>query len=377
MEQEGDQPATQSDPAEPTPGEPTPGTDTGAAAAADASAGNREEPGPEPALAGTPTPPPTESEASSLGPSEVWVHRSGAGKVRRPVDTVQNLDFRNPTAFSAAMLRSMRTRHEEFVRALSARLSLYLRMEFSLRLGKLETLPYRTFTSSLPEPTHLTLFRIEPLPGISLVGVPPRLAMTVVDRLLGGPAQALTTDHTPSEIELALLSQAVQVIVSEWAGFWSGPQELSAVILGYENNGRYLRTSPHDTVMLVLSLEARLGDCEESIQIAFPHYTIEPLASVLSRSSEKSESGAPAVRTDKVAWNPRFSDVPVSITAEWEGVELTARELANLKVGDVVDLDGSCVEEVKVRLAEVLRFKGRLGAAGDRLAVELVENWKQ
>lgn len=269
-------------------------------------------------------------------------------------------------------MRRMRLRHEEFVRALSARLSLYLRMEFTLQLGKMHTMPYRAFTSTLPDPTHLTLFRVEPLPGICVVDVPSRLALTIVDRLLGGPAQALTTDHTPSEIELALLSQAVQVILSEWASFWSGSQELRAVILGYENNGRFLRTAPHDTVMLLLQLDARLGDCSESLQLAFPHYTIEPLVLRLGQAGEKSPTGVPAVRTEKVAWNPRFADVPVTVTAEWEGVELTARELANLKIGDVVPLEKTCAEEVRIRLADVPRFQGRLGSSGDQLAVELL-----
>jgi len=304
--------------------------------------------------------------------SEVWIHRSGKEKIRKPVDSVQPLDFRNPTFFSPGVMRRMRLRHEEFVRALSARLSLYLRMEFTLQLGKLHTMPYRAFTNSLADPTHLTLFRVEPLPGICVVDVPSRLALTIVDRLLGGPAQALTTDHTPSEIELALLSQAVQVILSEWASFWSGAQELRAVILGYENNGRFLRTAPHDTVMLLLQLDARLGDCAESIQIAFPHYTIEPLVLRLGQAPEKSTGGVPAVRAEKVAWNPRFADVPVTITAEWEGVELTARELAHLKVGDVVPLEKTCADEVRVRLADVPRFQGRLGSSGDQLAVELV-----
>jgi flagellar motor switch protein FliM len=351
--------------------DPVPGNDPGADGGG--------APAPDPIAAASVAAAPTSGSPVDMEPAgenQFWLHRSGQARVRRPVDSVQNLDFRSPTSFSPAVLRRMRQRHEEFVRALSARLSLYLRMEFTLHLGKVTTVPYRNITSELPDPTHITLFRIEPLPGICLVNVPPRLAMTIVDRLLGGPAQALTTDHTPSEIELALLNQAVQVVISEWAAFWTGAQELKAVILGYENNGRFLRTCPHDTVMLVLSLDARLGDCEEPVQIAFPHYTLEPLVPALGQSNDSAQSGRPAVKTDKLAWNQRFADVPVSVTAEWEGLELTAREIGDLKIGDIVPLDATCVEEVKVRLANMSRFIGRLGAAGDQLAVELTAPWK-
>lgn len=368
MDEEPDQTATPPAPPETDPASPE------ASADANPAPGSGPDPVGDPGAAGTPPPPIPNPD--DPGENQIWVHRSGTERVRRPVDSVQNLDFRSPTAFSPAVLRRLRQRHEEFVRALSARLSLYLRMEFTLHLGKVNTVPYRNLTEGLPDPTHVTLFRVEPLPGICLVEVRPRLAMTIVDRLLGGPGQALTTDHVPSEIELALLTQAVQVVLSEWGSFWSGTQELKAVILGYENNGRFLRTSPHDTVMLVLSLDARIGECEETIQIAFPHYTLEPLLAGLGQSTEKSQTGMPAVRTEKVAWNSRFADVPVAVTAEWDGVELSAGEIGNLKIGDVVPLDETCVEDVRIRFADVVRFKARLGAAGDQLAVELTAPWK-
>ncbi|MGE4179999.1 MAG: flagellar motor switch protein FliM [Limisphaerales bacterium] len=360
----------------PAPGAPP--TDTGAGAEVgsgtntDADIGS---PAADPAFPGPVDEPPI-ANLPSVEEAQVWVHRAGKARELRDAGSIRTLDFRSPTAFSPVVLRRMRQRHEEFVRALSARLSLYLRMEFTLQLGPVNAVPYRELISSLPDPTHITLFRIEPLPGIGLVNVRPRLAMTIVDRLLGGPAQALTTEHTPSEIELALLDQAVHVVLSEWATFWSGTPELKSVILGYENNGRFLKTSPHDTVMLVLTLDSHLGDCEEPIQIAFPHYTLEPLVPALGQSADSSQSGIPVVRTEGTAWNPRFADVPVTLTAEWEGLELSAREIGNLKVGDVVPLEGTCVEEVRVRLADVARFRGRLGASGDQLAVELTAPWK-
>ncbi len=375
MDEESHQKTSPTEP--PTPEAPSTEAGTGAESApvsgpvADADPGA--EPTPDPGI-GAPASP-TENTGDQEDP-KLWVHRSGMARELRPSSSIRLLDFRSPTAFSPVVLRRMQQRHEEFVRALSARLSLYLRMEFTLQLGPVTAIPYRNLTSSLPDPTHLTLFRIEPLPGIGLVNVPPRLAMTIVDRLLGGPAQALTTEHVPSEIELALLTQAVQVVLSEWASFWSGAQELKSVVLGYENNGRFLKTSPHDTVMLVLTLDSHLGDCEEPIQIAFPHYTLEPLVPSLGQSADNSQSGIPVVRTDGTAWNPRYADVPVTLTAEWEGLELSAREIGNLKIGDVVPLDGTCVEEVRIRLADVARFRGRLGASGDQLAVELTAPWK-
>src|SRR5476649_213832 len=78
---------------------------------------------------------------------------------------VEAYDFRNPVFLSEIELRRLRILHEDFIRYLSARLALFLRMEFGLKMAKLTTLSYAKFTETLPNPTHLCLFKAEPLAG--------------------------------------------------------------------------------------------------------------------------------------------------------------------------------------------------------------------
>ncbi|MCK6499975.1 MAG: flagellar motor switch protein FliM, partial [Nitrospira sp.] len=300
--------------------------------------------------------------------NKVVVHTIANGKERRGTDSIQPYDFRHPVFLSQGELRRLRLRHEEFIRALAARLSLYLRIEFSLQMSKLQTVLYRRFTESLANPTCLTLFRAEPLPGACILEIQPRLALTIVDRLLGGPAHSVSADHDLSEIELALLDQAVQVILSEWCSHWRPIQELRPVVLGHETNGRFLQTAPHDTVMLSLSMEARIGDCMEPMQIAFPYYTLEPLIRTLSQMIESKAGPPPGNGDGKARWNPQFDDIRVPVTAQWQDLELAARDLAALKVGDMLEMSPSCLEKVDVQLAETSRFRGRLGKRGKHWA---------
>ena len=58
-------------------------------------------------------------------------------------------DFRNPAFLSETELRRLRLVHEDFIRYLSARLSLHLRMEFGIKMSKLTTVTYAKFTESL------------------------------------------------------------------------------------------------------------------------------------------------------------------------------------------------------------------------------------
>ena len=188
---------------------------------------------------------------------------------------VETYDFRNPVFLSEIELRRLRIIHEDFIRYLSARLSLFLRMELSLKMAKLTTATYSKFTESLPSPTHLCLFKVEPLMGVGILDINPRLALTIADRLLGGRGHSVKAERYLTEIEVALLEDIIQIILEEWCGQWKTEQELHGLIIGHESNGRFLQTSPKDAIVLALTLEVNFGDCSEQIQIGLPYYTIE------------------------------------------------------------------------------------------------------
>jgi flagellar motor switch protein FliM len=305
----------------------------------------------------------------------VVVHKGSDETEKRVHKNVQAFDFHHPVSLSPSEMRRLRLRHEEFARALAARLSTYLRIEFSLQLSKLQTQTFQKFTESLPAPSHLTLFKVEPLRGVAILDIHPRLGMTVVDRLMGGPAHSVSAEHEPSEIELALLDQIVDIVLSEWSNHLSSRQELRPIVIGHESQGRFLQTSPANAVMLVIVIEARLGDCLEKFHIGLPHYMMEPLLEELRQSPEAAEGQTAAAAPAR--WKPCFDDVPVPVTASWNGLELSARELGNLKPGDTLELSPETVQRLCLALNGVGKFWGQLGTVGEKWAVQLTQRIKE
>jgi flagellar motor switch protein FliM len=299
------------------------------------------------------------------------VLRPGGRKTRLRNEDIQPCDFRQPAFLTTGELRKLRLRHEEFIRSLAAHLSIYLRLEVVIHMSKLQTLGFQKYIDGLPNPTHLTQFKVEPLKGVCLLDMSPRLGLTFVDRLLGGPAHSVSLNGELSEIEAALLDQAVFLILNEWCGLWQKIQNTRPVLLGHESNGRFLTSSAHDTVMLILSMEVRLGDCVEQMQLAFPFMTIEPLVRNSAQAAEL-QMDAAGLR-GQLKWNPGFDEVLVKLQVQWQGLELSARELTRLKCGDVLLLDANCFDRVEIRFEQLAKFYGRLGTAGERWAVQLSE----
>ena len=302
--------------------------------------------------------------------SQATVVKTGGSHTQFKHEDIQPFDFRQPAFLTGAELRRIRMRHEEFIRSLAAHLSINLRLEVNLQMSKLQTLSYQKYCEALASPTHLTLFKVEPLKGVCLLDMAPKLGMTIVDRLLGGPAFSVEANGDLSEIDTALLDQVVLLILNEWCQLWQTIENARPVLLSHENNGRFLNSSARDSVMLVLSMEVRLGDCVEQMQLAFPFMTIEPLIRQAAAADSDSSGGPKALQP---RWNSALDDAPIRIRTEWKGLELSARDLAGLKCGDVLMLDSACFEKVDVWLEQLPKFHGRLGTSDQRWAVELTE----
>jgi flagellar motor switch protein FliM len=282
---------------------------------------------------------------------------------------VENYDFRNPVFLSEIELRRLRLLHEDFIRYLSARLALFLRMEFGLKMAKLTTLSYAKFTESLPNPTHLCLFKAEPLTGVGILDLSPRLALTLADRLLGGRGHSIKTERYLTEIEVALLEDVVILILEEWCAQWRNEQELRPLLIGNENNGHFLQTSPKDAVVLALTLEASFGDCSEQIQIGVPYYMIEPL--VKKMQARRQKDSAVSVSEKHATWIGAYDHIQVPVRAEWDAFEISLREIASLRVGDLLELPATLLQQTQILLNGTPKFAGTIGLDGEHAAVQI------
>src|ERR1700733_15106957 len=148
---------------------------------------------------------------STTSSAEVSVLTANGARELRKAGDIRGHDFRQSGFLAPSELRRIRQRHEQFVRSLAARLAIFLRLEFSLQLSKIQIAGYQIFIENLPTPTHITLFKTDPLKGVGLLIIPPPLGLTLVDRLLGEAGQSTDGSRELSEIEVALTDQVASL----------------------------------------------------------------------------------------------------------------------------------------------------------------------
>ena len=289
----------------------------------------------------------------------------------KKTEDVKAYDFRQPSLLTSLELRKIRLRHEQFAESLAGRLSVAARMEFGVKVKDMTIQSFEQSVPKLSQESNFTLFRIEPLRGISILEVPPRLASTIIDRLLGGPAHTVEAKAEFSEVEISLLEEAINVILLEWCTHWSDDPEHRPVILEHETSSQYLQTSPPDTLMLILTMEATLADCIDEIKLAIPYFTLEPLVRKLAPLYSDDGTGPREESEMPPSWSERYNGVKMSVRTRCPGPRLSLRDLANLKVGDFLPLNADFSNHAELLVGEKTKFRGRIGNVKGQWAMEI------
>jgi flagellar motor switch protein FliM len=304
------------------------------------------------------------------GGAELAVFRYDGSRYPRPKDVaVEIFDFRTPIFLAETELRRLRMIHQHYIGTLAARFSSFLRADVNLKMSKLTTLPYGKFADTIQNPSHLTLFKVEPLPGVAVLEITPRLALSMTNRMLGGRGISGEGSRYLTEIEVALLEEIIQIIVGEWCQQWPDETDLNGRQISHETNARFLQVCSNDTIMLVLGMEALAGDTVEQIQIGVPYYMLEPV--IKNMQAVRNRDMLPEVEPKPPEWRSSYSQISVPVIADWQVPGVAVSDLLQLRVGDVVEMPRTAIDNTRLRLSNTSRFLARAGCEDGRVAVQI------
>jgi flagellar motor switch protein FliM len=310
---------------------------------------------------------------ASVGVSDGVAVAGPAGSESPEQALISRPDFPLSTPFSTSEMRKLRMRCEAFVTALAARLSVHLRLECGLQMTKLDTVHYQAWVDALSQPAYLTLFRTEPMENICLLDIAVRLALVIVNRELGGAAACLEEGRDLTQIETKLAAKVVHIVLAEWCNAWADILPMRPLLLRHETSGRFLNFSADNHMYVSLGLEAQLAQTVETIHLAFPQSILEPLIAKLNAELQDGQKPGAAKSGAGCRWNPTLNDMPIRVSARWSGVEISARQLADLKPGDLLPLRDGMDRQVEISLESIAKFHGQLGTSGRQMAVKIIE----
>jgi flagellar motor switch protein FliM len=162
--------------------------------------------------------------------------------------------------------------------------------------------------------------------------------------------------------------------LKEYFSKWSdSPDESKVRIVGRETNIKLLAEDHPTAVVYILKVQAIIGDCFSTVDIILP---LEMMAQSIQKAMVtmgEAGSDAASLAKDEVLWNPGYNDLTMRVSALWAGLTITPREILQMRAGDMIPLDPSKIDEVELQIEGLPRFRGKLGSANRKVAIEITE----
>jgi flagellar motor switch protein FliM len=285
--------------------------------------------------------------------------------------SVQSFDFRNPSFLSEKEINQVRSRNEKFAFYLGQSLSMELRMSVDFAVKNLAVLQYGEFTQSIASPAHVSLFKINEISGVGILEMGAVLALAMVDRSLGGRGVAVKEPRLLTAIESTMMDDLSQVIVDEWMHQWSDYLKLSGKVIGQETTGRFLQTAAPDSAILVLTLEATLGEVKEDLKIGIPYYSITPILTQIAEHTRNADK-APS-NSETHSWRTTYDGISVKANSEWNVKSTTVKDLIEMEPGDFIQLSPTILKHTLLRIAGKDCFIGEFGKNEEGVAIKITE----
>lgn len=285
--------------------------------------------------------------------------------------TGDNYDFTRPNKFSKEQLRGLQRIHEQFCRSYSGLMSAKLRTRFDLKYQSIEQLTFGEFVRSLPNPSVLSIFEVQPLPGSIVVQLTPDTAFILHDRLCGGPGLSIEYSRGLSDIEMAVFKrQVINTFAKNLEEAWQETDQIRFNLEHLESNPQFLQIVSDRDVVVIVSLQFEFNEIADIVNICIPYRTLEPIISKIThhRLFDSLQSPDPE-KLSKLKAKIRSAVLPIE--AELGKAQVSAGDLLNLEIGDVIELDHKRSENVDIKIGSLTKFKGTPGKLGNKLGVVL------
>jgi len=287
---------------------------------------------------------------------------------------VKIYDFRRPDKFSKDQIRTLQMMHETFARLTTTALSAQLRALVGVHVGSVDQLTYEEFIRSIPNPTTLAVINMDPLKGSSVLEIDPSITFTIIDRLFGGPGEPSKITRELSDIELSVMEGIIVRILGNLREAWSTVIDLRPRLGNIETNPQFAQIVPPNDMVVLITLETKVGDVEGMTNLCIPYITIEPIISKLSAQYWYSSIRRGESDENRAIIQERLDQVEIPLIAEVGDVEIPLADILNLNLGDVVKLGATHIKsDMLVKVGDRKKFKCRPGRVGNRLCIQVGE----
>jgi len=214
---------------------------------------------------------------------------------------------------------------------------------------------------------------MDPLKGNAVLEIDPAITFSMIDRLFGGTGQGAKVSRDLTDIEQSVMEGIIVRILANMREAWTQVIDLRPRLGQIETNPQFAQIVPPSEMVVLVTLETKVGEEEGMMNFCIPYLTIEPIISKLSSqfwfSSVRRSSTTQYLGTLK----EKLSDVDMDVVAEIGTINMPIRDVLALRVGDVVRLSTVRVgDPLSLSVGNKKKFYCQPGVVGKKMAVQII-----
>lgn len=288
-------------------------------------------------------------------------------------------DFYSPRKFTKDKLRMLRGIHETYARVVSSRLNSILRTGCQVDIMDVEEQRYYEFTNSLNDNDVLTLIDVSTEDGPSkeplVMKIDTMVMLCMIDHMLGGNSD--DTDevyyYSYTDIELRIYQIIVKYMIDVMTDGWVNYLQMEFELNKVETNPTMMQRISREESVAIITLKVQVGNIQGKLHICLPDSVMSTVFAIMDRESALdglSEEEREA--TSKMIFD-NIKKTSLEIKAELGKCNLQLRDVYNLQVGDVINLNKPKDSEVYLSIADKTWFTGHLGTSNKNVAIKISE----
>jgi len=283
-------------------------------------------------------------------------------------------DFKRPDKFSKEQIRTVSIMHETFARLTTTSLSANLRSMVHVHVASVDQLTYEEFIRSIPTPTTLAIINMDPLKGNAILEIDPAVTFSIIDRLFGGTGEGTKAQHELTDIEQSVMEGIIVRILGNMREAWAQVIDLRPRLGQIDTNPQFAQIVPPTEMVVLVTLETKVGEVEGMMNFCIPYLTIEPIIGKLSAQYWYSSVRRGTTTENLNILKDKLSNVDVNVVAEVGKIQIPVRDVLSLRVGDVVRLYNVHIgDPMTLNIGNKKKFLCRPGVIGKKMAVQIVK----
>lgn len=263
--------------------------------------------------------------------------------------------------------------NEKFSRAFRTTLSALLRKVTSVSAISVDMIKFGEFLKTLPVPTSLHLFRLDPLRGSGLIVFEAKIIFMLVDILFGGTGKDTfkVEGREFTAIEGNVIRRVVINVLTDLEKAWKSLIDIKMTYQRSEMNPQFVYIASPTDVVIVVNFEIEVESSAGMMTLCLPYAALEPIRDKLQAGFQSEQMEADQALVERFKKNILRSNV--EIVVELGSTQISTRDVVHLQRGDVIQLDESVSSPLTIMVEGVKKFSGNPAIYRGNQAVQISE----